>query len=64
VERAWTRRIQGRTKGRVAKYEKIGNTRQLRLSEREVQREIIPQEGGKEEEGVEAWEKEFGVDIS
>jgi hypothetical protein len=35
-----------------------------RLSEREVQRGRSAQEGGQEEEGVEAWEKEFDMDIA
>jgi hypothetical protein len=35
-----------------------------RLSEREAQTERIPQEGGKEKEGLEAWKKEVGMDIA
>jgi hypothetical protein len=34
-----------------------------RLNEREAQRERSPQEGGQEEEGVEAWEKEVDMDL-
>jgi hypothetical protein len=34
-----------------------------RLSERETQRERSPQEGGQEGEGVEAREKEDGMDL-
>jgi hypothetical protein len=34
------------------------------FSEREVQRERSPQEGGQEEQGVEAWEKEASMDLA
>jgi hypothetical protein len=33
------------------------------LNEREAWREISIQEGGQEEEGVEAWEKEVSMDL-